>query len=58
MKLTWGEFKRKVDEEISKAGLNDSVEIAFIDITPNDDTDISIDPMLFGLEIISYREEE
>ena len=57
MKLTWGEFKRKVDAELNKANLNDTVQIQFIDITPYDSTDISINAMLFGLEIISYAGE-
>ena len=58
MKLTWGEFKRKVDAELNKANLNDTVDIQFIDITPYDSDDISINAMLFGLEIISYKGEK
>lgn len=57
MKLTWGEFKKLVDDELNKANLNDTVDIQLIDITPYDDKDISINAMLFGLEIVSYREE-
>ena len=57
MKLTWGEFKKLVDDELNKTNLNDTVDIQFIDITPYDSADISINAMLFGLEIISYAGE-
>lgn len=57
MILTWGEFKKIVDTEISKMNLNDNVEIAFIDITPYQDDSISVDGLIGGLEIITYLKD-
>lgn len=30
--MTWGEFKAKVDEELAKAGCDDTAEIDYIDV--------------------------
>jgi hypothetical protein len=31
--MTWGEFKRKVDEELAQQGGDDETEIWYIDVT-------------------------
>jgi len=57
MKLTWGEFKKFVDDEITTAGLDDTIDIGFMDITPYQDDAVSVDALLYGLEIITYKED-
>ena len=54
--MTWGEFKRFIDDELKKAGLDDDVDVDYIDITgPCNDHPMCIPDVTvedgFGLQV-------
>ena len=56
MLISWDEFKFLVDEKIAESGMDDSILVGLIDVTPYVDSELFIDASESGLEILSHIE--